>query len=228
MLSQDKGIIQLLRQICARFSADPDLQQDLLQECLIHLWRMERAKPNQTRSWYLQSCRFQIQHWLASGRSLDNPRRSNSERRISIHDDAEHPALEDYNTNGELFEAVCFQDAVSTLAGRVGRRQRKVLNGLAEGQTLSEIASQTKLSYPTVLKYRRIIADLSTKLGIEREDAPRGRRRLAGRATYVGSGVKENGQQLVSIQFNANADIQISKPNGRAATTEGKRASAGF
>jgi len=180
VLCQDKGIIQLLRQICARFSADPDLQEDLLQECLIHLWRMEHAKPNQTRSWYLQSCRFHIQHWLAAGRSLDNPRRSNSERRISIHDDAEHPALEDYNTNGELFETVCFQDAVSTLAGRVGQRQRKVLNGLAEGQTLSEIASQTNLSYPTVLKYRRIIADLSTKLGIERTPA-------TAQATAVGS-----------------------------------------
>jgi len=171
VLSQDKGIIQLLRQICARFCADPDLQQDLLQECLIHLWRMEHAKPDQTRSWYLQSCRFHIQHWLAAGRSLDNPRRSSSDKRISIDGDAEHPALKDYNTNGELFETVCFQDAVSTLEGRVGLRQRKVLKGLAEGRTLSEIASKAKLSYPTVLKYRRIIADLSTKLGMERAPA---------------------------------------------------------
>ena len=171
MLFQDKAIIQLLRQICARFTADPHLQADLMQECLIHLWRMEHAKPNQTRSWYLQSCRFQVQHWLAAGRSLDNVRRTNGESRISIDGDAEHPALGEYHTNGELFETVCFQDAVSTLAGRLGRRQKNVLNGLADGQSLTEIASQAKLSYPTVLKYRRAIADLSTKLGIDREPA---------------------------------------------------------
>src|SRR5215472_6352698 len=143
-----------------------------MQECLIHLWHTERARPNQTRSWYLQSCRFHAQHWLAAGRSLDNARRTNGESRISIDGDAEHPALSEYNTNGELFETVCFQDAVSTLAGRLGQRHKNVLNGLADGQTLTEIASQAKLSYPTVLKYRRAIADLSMKLGIDREPAP--------------------------------------------------------
>jgi DNA-directed RNA polymerase specialized sigma24 family protein len=172
VLCHDERIIQFLRQICARFTSDVDLQADLMQECLIHLWRMELAKPNQTRSWYLQSCRFQVQHWLAAGRSLDNPRRSNGEGRISIDGDSEHPALGEHHTNGELFETVCFEDTVSTLAGHLGQRQRKVLNGLADGRTLSEIASQAKLSYPTVLKYRRAIADLSTKLGIDQRVSP--------------------------------------------------------
>ena len=166
MLFEDEGIIQILCQICERFSSDPEVQADLMQECLIHLWHTERARPNQTRSWYLQSCRFHIQHWLTAGRSVDNARRKSKETCISVDGDGEHPALAEYNTNGELFESVCFQDAVSTLDGHLGKRQKSVLQGLAAGRSLSEIAAQSRLSYPTVLKYRRMIADLTSKLGM--------------------------------------------------------------
>ena len=166
MLFEDEGIIQLLWQICGRFSSEPEVQADLMQECLIHLWRTERARPNQTRSWYLQSCRFHIQHWLSAGRSVDNLRRKNKESCIPVDGDGEHPALAEYNTNGELFESVCFQDAVSTLDLHLGKRQKSVLKGLAAGRSLSEIAAQSRLSYPTVLKYRRMIAELTSKLGM--------------------------------------------------------------
>ena len=141
------------------------MHADMMQECLFHLWITEREKPNQTRSWYLQSCRFHLQHWLAAGRSVDHPRRPESE---SLETDAEHPALSDYHTDGELFEVICFQDTVSALEGRLSKRQLAVLSGLVNGQTVREIASTANLSYPTVLKYRNIIADLTTKLGIAR------------------------------------------------------------
>jgi regulatory LuxR family protein len=141
------------------------MQADMMQECLFHLWRTEREKPNQTRSWYLQSCRFHLQHWLASGRSLDHPRRADIE---IVDGDAEHPALSEYHTDGELFETICFQDTLATLQGRLSKRQLAVLSGLVNGQTVSEIASASKLSYPTVLKYRSMIAGLTTKLGIGR------------------------------------------------------------
>jgi hypothetical protein len=48
----------------------------------------------------------------------------------------------------------------------LGQRQKKVLNGLVDGRSLSDIASRSRLSYPTVLKYRGLIADLTTRLGI--------------------------------------------------------------
>jgi len=165
VLFEDEEINQLLTRICARYTSDPHLHADLMQECRLQLWRMERAQPKQTRSWYLQSCRFHLQHWLAAGRSLDTLRRTNSETRITT-EDAEHPALSEYNTNGELFETICFKDTVSTLAARLGQRQRKVLNGLVDGRSLSDISSRSRISYPTVLKYRGLIADLTTKLGI--------------------------------------------------------------
>jgi hypothetical protein len=143
--------------------ADPTVQADMMQECLFHLWRTEREKPNQTRSWYLQSCRFHMQHCLTAGRSLDNPRRGDGE---IVGSNGEHPALSEYHTDGQLFESICFQDTLSTLEGRLTKRQRAVLNGMVKGQTMSEIASTSKLSYPTVLKYRNMIAGLTTKLGI--------------------------------------------------------------
>ena len=163
MLIEDPGIVQSLKRICARLVADPTMQADMMQECLFHLWITEREKPNQTRSWYLQSCRFHVQHTLGAGRSLDNPRRAESE---VVDTNGEHPALSEYHTDGELFEAICFQDTLETLQGRLTERQLAVLSGLVKGQSVSEIASAASLSYPTVLKYRDMIAGLTTKLGI--------------------------------------------------------------
>ena len=159
-------ILEVMRQIVAGFTSDPALQADLMQESLFHLWKVEREKPGRTRSWYLQSCRFHVQHWLALGRSLDSPKRANGNNPVVINGDGEDPALSEYHTNGELFETVCFQDTVSTLAIRLKPRERVVLGGLSEGLRLGEIVSESGLSFPTVLKYRRNIASLTCKLGI--------------------------------------------------------------
>src|SRR5262245_30172991 len=111
---EDHRTLDGLRRIVCRMSSDPVLQQDLKQEGLVHLWRISKRKPVRTRSWYLQSCRFHLQHWLASGRSVDSPKRARGDRRISL-DGADNEAILG-DTNGELFEAVSFQDVVSTLA----------------------------------------------------------------------------------------------------------------
>jgi hypothetical protein len=71
MLIEEPGIRESLRQIVNRFTDRDDLRQDLMQECLVRLWKVESEKPGRTRSWYLQNCRFHVQHWLAAGRSLD-------------------------------------------------------------------------------------------------------------------------------------------------------------
>lgn len=138
-----------------------------MQEAVLHLWRTELEQSGRTSSWYLQSCRFRLRHWLARGRSVDSPKRDGAHLRIPIHETDEDPVLEQhYNTNGELFERVCFDDAVSTLGSHLKERERAVLDGLAEGAVLREVASRCGLSYPTALRYRRRIAALSKKLGI--------------------------------------------------------------
>src|SRR5437773_12493883 len=116
-------MLESLKKISARVTRDPAMQAELLQESLIHLWRIEHSKPGQTRSWYLQSCCFHLQHWLNSGRSLDSLRRADRERRIGVDGDGEHPALNEYHTDEELFEAICFRDTVSILKGYLSQNQ---------------------------------------------------------------------------------------------------------
>src|SRR6266481_1284279 len=160
MLIDEGQTRDLLRQIIAGFTRDSQLQQDLMQECLLHLWKLEREKPGRTRSWYLQGCRFHLQHCLVSGRSLDSLKRANGVIPIDVDGNDEEPALHGHHTNGEVFEAVSFADVVSTLRYQIMPRERQVLSGLADGMMLREIASEFGISYPTVLKYRRKIAAL--------------------------------------------------------------------
>lgn len=166
MLVEDGTISELLRRIVHSLTGDQALQQDLLQECLLCLWRVERRKPGQTKSWYLQNCRFHVQHWLASGRSVDSLKRNSADKRMPIGGNDDEPALQEYHANGDLFEGVSFQDVVSTVGRHLKLRERRVLDGLADGMVLREIASELRLSYPTALKCRRAIARVITKLGI--------------------------------------------------------------
>jgi DNA-directed RNA polymerase specialized sigma24 family protein len=185
MLIDDARICQSLRKIVTRLSADPALQQDLMQECLLHLWKLESAEPGRTCSWYLQSCRFYLQHWLASGRSLDSLKRANGDNRVSIDSVSDTFLVDGAGTNGELVEMVSARDIVSALARRLKPCESALLGGLADGMVLNDIAVKLKLSYPTALKYRRKIAAMTVKLGISppppyKRHANGGVRRTAG------------------------------------------------
>ena len=196
MLIEDAKICSTLRRIITRLTADQALQDDLMQECLIRLWQLESKEPGQTQSWYLQNCRFHLQHWLASGRSLDSRKRANGVKRITL--DGDNDALPDYgyHTNGELLEVVSAHDIVSALAGRLKPLETAVLGGLADGLVLHDIAVKHNLSYPTALKYRRKIAALTIKLGIS--PPPHNRyharpARRAHRAAHRRASVRMNG-----------------------------------
>jgi DNA-binding CsgD family transcriptional regulator len=152
--------------VVAGFSRDPQLRQDLLQECLLHLWKLEVEKPGHTRSWYLQGCRFHLQHYVAVGRSVDSLKRNCKNSRVNIDDHEEEPALNDHHTNGEVFDNVSFEDVVSILKRQIKPREWQVLSGLVDGMALQEIVSEFGISRPTVLKYRRKLAALTTRLGI--------------------------------------------------------------
>src|SRR6266481_9825687 len=65
------SLLRMTRRITPNFA----FRQDLLQEALIHLWLTEKRRPGQTKSWYLQSSRFHLLHYLASGRSVDSTKR---------------------------------------------------------------------------------------------------------------------------------------------------------
>src|SRR5437867_3763407 len=149
MLIEDARICQTLRRIVTRVTPDRALQDDLMQECLIRLWRLESEEPGRTRSWYLQNCRFHVQHWLAAGRSLDSPKRANGDLRLTIDGTDEELSVEDYHTNGELLEMVIAHDIVATLACHLKPAESAVLGALADGLVLHDIALKLKASYPT-------------------------------------------------------------------------------
>jgi len=172
----DAGICQSLRAIVARTSADPALQDDLMQECLVRLWKLESTLPKQTKSWYLQNCRFHVHHCLAAGKSIDSLKRSSADKRITIDLSGDVLPREDYHTNGETFNRICAQDLLSTLSTHLQPLEKSILHGLAQGMALREVAARLKLSYPTALKYRRRIADLAVKLGVAERGFPANRR----------------------------------------------------
>src|SRR5580765_967359 len=72
MYVYDPSMVNILKGLVTRLTWNRSLQQDLLQEALVHLWLIETRRSGQTTSWYLQSCRFHLQHCLSSGRSVDS------------------------------------------------------------------------------------------------------------------------------------------------------------
>ena len=164
MLVEDTQMCRKLKRVVASLVPDSALQEDLLQEGLLRLWEVECRFPGRTRSWYLQNCRFCILHWLASGRSIDSRKRSAGGNRISLNETEDEGEPMEIPAEGDVLEAVSFNDLQAVLSRQLARRERAVLQGLADGFRLREIASRAKLSYPTALKYRRRIAALVSKL----------------------------------------------------------------
>src|SRR5215831_16288917 len=74
-LVEDEHVLDSLGKIVNSVPHEASWRDDLMQEALLHLWRSEQERPGQTTSWYLQGCRFRLQHYLGAGRSLDSTKR---------------------------------------------------------------------------------------------------------------------------------------------------------
>src|ERR1041384_3522972 len=157
-LIEQPSVCQVIEKIVHSLNPEPSLHQDLVQEALLHLWRLERDRPDQTTSWYLQSCRFRLQHYLNAGRSVDSGKRRGG--RIALPHDENEPNwfFGYFMTENQALDEASAQDLVSSLAPRLKPKERAVLNCLADGLSSIEIARKLKLSSPTVTKYRRKIA----------------------------------------------------------------------
>jgi len=142
------------------------LRQDLTQEALIHLWRVERERPGQTTSWYLQSCRFCLQHYLASGKSVDSIKRRAAQVPLFEEDSEAAEMFEQFTGECRELSHACARDIVSSISRRLKPKERAVLHCLADGLSTRDIAKRLNLSSPTVTKYRRNIAGFAAKLGI--------------------------------------------------------------
>ena len=86
-LSTRKHLYRIVRYL----TPDITLRDDLMQEALVHLWLSEIRDPGQKKSYYLQSCKFHLKHYLESGRSVDSAKRRNGQ--IPLPDDEEEETL---------------------------------------------------------------------------------------------------------------------------------------
>jgi DNA-directed RNA polymerase specialized sigma24 family protein len=166
MLIDDSHTRELLARIVYRLTADRVLREDLTQEALIHLWLLEERRPGQSRSWYLQSCKFHLQNFISAGKSVDSPKRRRGKVSLSNGDDQIEELVSGRDADGAPFAQVSARDIVTSLSCRLSPFERSILDYLSEGLAAREIATRLEVTHPTVIKYRRKIAALAIRLGI--------------------------------------------------------------
>jgi len=162
-----------LLRVVATITPDRCLQEDLLQEAVIHFWRLNHQRPGQSPSWYFKSCQLYLLNHLRKGRSIDSLKhRQGLIRRL-------HPAADDSSESGGLdelpdnpssedsvFAQVSARDILTSLCQWLDPPDRLILDHLADGLSVREIASRLHLSHTAVLKRQRKIASVAVSLGL--------------------------------------------------------------
>jgi RNA polymerase sigma factor (sigma-70 family) len=158
---------RLLCRIVAGVNKDAAWQEDLLQEAMIHLWRVEEKRPEQTLSWYMQSCRFHLRDYIDLGRSIDSWKRRRQLVPFGTNVEEEGPQaeVEAAFENGVISE-ISARETISLLLENLTVFEREVLTCLIEGMDLQEIADKLGISRKTVANRRDRIAKAALRLGI--------------------------------------------------------------
>jgi DNA-binding CsgD family transcriptional regulator len=165
-LVEDEHVLDSLGKIVSSVPHEASWRDDLMQEALLHLWRSEQERPGQTASWYLQGCRFRLQHYLGAGRSLDSTKRRFNRVVVAREGQTTTEVLDHLETSGIEFDEVSARDLQRTISASLRPPECAVLDCLADGLPTADIARRLRLSSPTVTKYRRKIAHLAAKLGM--------------------------------------------------------------
>src|SRR6266436_6588151 len=151
--------LSLVRMI-RKMTANPTLCQDLLQEALIHLWLTETRRPGQTESWYVQSAKFHLLHWLASGRSVDSTKRGRGHSQFE-HDCEQPQELPELVDRGDsAVGQVIARDIISLLSPHLSPREKAVLDSLADGLGPREIGRKLEMAHTMVIRHRSKSASL--------------------------------------------------------------------
>src|ERR1051325_11088298 len=114
--SEEVSMREALAQLIRRMTPNEALREDLLQEAMVHLWLTETRRPGQTRSWYLQSCRFHLQHYLNSGRSIDSAKRWRDQLPLIEYAGDEDGVSEVGDSGNSVFTSVSAREIISLLA----------------------------------------------------------------------------------------------------------------
>ncbi len=159
-LSTRESLVRMVR----RMTVNLALREDLLQEALIHLWLTEARRPSQTKSWYLQSCKFHLLHYLASGRSVDSGKRRAGQLQPSNDFDEWDGLPEQADSGNSVLTWVSARDIIALLSPQLLPHEKAVLHCFADGLGPREIGRKLKMSHTMVIKHRRKIASLFNRL----------------------------------------------------------------
>jgi RNA polymerase sigma factor (sigma-70 family) len=165
MIFEQRGTRGLLRGVVRHLTAERALEDDLIQEAIIHLWLREREYPGQKQSWYIQSCRLHLQNFLRKGRSVDSGKHRPTATLQDGEEEEQKEVIE--GIHDPLLGLVCARDLVSELSKWLTPLEKQILSLGFDGLSSREIAIQLGLSHTTVNKYRRNIASLVSRLGLD-------------------------------------------------------------
>src|SRR6266853_1583583 len=140
-LSVRLSLVRLIRKLTGHAA----LREDLLQQALVHLWVTEIGRPGQTPSWYLQSCKFHMLHYLASGRSVDSAKRRAGQCQSADEPDGPNGFIDEMDSGNSVFASVSARDIISLLSPQLAQQERAVLNCFADGLGLREIGRRLKI-----------------------------------------------------------------------------------
>jgi RNA polymerase sigma factor (sigma-70 family) len=166
---------ELLVRLTQSITRNSHLWDDLLQEAMIHLWMIERRRPGQTRSWYVQSCKFHLLHYLSCGRSIDSFKRRDCQIQLEVDSEHEITARELVDSGESVLSCVSARELVASLSRQLLPSEQAVLDCLADGLGPREIGRRLNISHTMVLKHRCKIASMLNRL---ETPAPRAQRKL--------------------------------------------------
>lgn len=154
------SVARMVRRITSHLA----LRDDLMQEALIHLWLTESRRPGQTLSWYLQSCKYHLLHYLSLGRSLDSAKRRFNQWPNDGEEDSDQKLSEIESSGDTVLTVVIARDIISMLAPHLTLVQRTVLYCFADGLGPREIGKRLGISHTMVIKHRTRIASILERL----------------------------------------------------------------
>src|SRR5258706_3551678 len=163
MFVDEVPIRQSLARMIHKITANGALRDDLLQEALIHLWLTELARAGQTRSWYLQSCKYHLMHYLGAGRSVDSTKRRAGQLQFAEDFEECDWVLND-DSGASVFGWVSARDIMSLLTPHLHAQEKAVLACFADGLRVREIGRKLNISHTMVIRHRRKIASLLKRL----------------------------------------------------------------
>jgi RNA polymerase sigma factor (sigma-70 family) len=164
---QDPVVQEKLRAIVTSLRAPADDEDDLFQEALIHLWKLEKRRPGQKLSWYLRSCYLHLKDSLKAGRSLDSARhRAGRVDPPSGQDGDDGIEALPLWARDDIVSDVCWREKISILMAHLKPREQTILELSLKGHLEEEIAKGVGISQPAVSQAIERIASVAARLDL--------------------------------------------------------------